>query len=115
MYKMLSLKDVIEINKEFGNGQIINEGSISYAISLTARSKNWLRTAALFTRSILIDHTFEDGNKRTAAAIIMLVMDINNVPYNPGKIPKIIVRILLKNITGITEIERCIKDAIRID
>lgn len=110
---MLSKKDIIEINKQFDAGIIINESSLDYAINATEKSRNWLKSAAILTRAILIDHVFEDGNKRTSAAVIMLLMDLNHLPFDPAKIPKTIVTILLKNKTDIIEIERCIKDAIR--
>ena len=58
-------------------------------------------------------HPFEDGNKRTAAAIIIVLMDLNKIQFIPDEIPKIIIKILKKNITNITQIERCIKDAVR--
>ena len=110
---MLSTKDIIEINKELSNGVIINQSSLDFAVKTTARSKNWLKTAAIFTRAILIDHVFEDGNKRTSATVIMLLMEMNNIQFNAEVIPKIITKILKKNITNIIEIERCIKDAVR--
>ena len=108
---MLSGKDIIEINKSFSTGKLINESSLDYAVKTNSRSKNWLRSAAIFTRSILIDHAFEDGNKRTAAAVIMLLMDISKIQFKPEEIPKLIVKMLRKNITSVKEIERCIKDA----
>jgi prophage maintenance system killer protein len=110
---MLSKKDIIEINKEFSTGRLMNEGSLEFAVKTNARSKNWLRTAAILTRSILIDHVFEDGNKRTAAAVIMLLMDMNKVLINQEEIPRVIVKLLKKNSTDIRYIERCIKDGIR--
>ena len=109
---MLSKKDIIEINKEFSIGRIMNESSLDFAVKTTARSKNWLRSAAVLTRAVLIDHVFEDGNKRTAAAGIMLLMRLNKIMFDPELIPNIIVKILTKNITNIREIERCIKDGI---
>lgn len=110
---MLSTKDIIEANKRFEKGVVVNASSLDYAVKTQARSRNWLRSAAVFTRAILIDHVFEDGNKRTAAAAVMALMDLNEVSYDPECIPKIIVTLLKKNITGINAIERCIKDAIR--
>ena len=64
---MLSKKDVIEINREFHSGKIVNEGSLDYAIETTKRSKNWLRSAAYLVRAVLIDHAFEDGNRKKRA------------------------------------------------
>jgi prophage maintenance system killer protein len=110
---MLSTKDIIEINKGMSTGNVMNKSSLEYAVKTQARSRNWLRTAAVFTRAILIDHVFEDGNKRTAAAVIMLLMEMNRVSCDPEKIPRMIITILKKNLTSITYIERCIKDGIR--
>lgn len=110
---MLSKKDVIEISRNFSICTFINESSLDYAIKEIEQSRNWLRSAAVLTRAVLIDHVFEDGNKRTSAAIIMLLMESGAVCYNPEKIPKIIVTILKKNMTRIPRIERCIKDAVR--
>lgn len=110
---MLSNKDIIEINKRFSTGHLMNNSSLDFAVKTNARSRNWLKSAAIFTRSILIDHVFEDGNKRTAAAVIMLLMDINKLQFNAEEIPKIIVKILKMNTTSIREIGRCIKNGIR--
>ena len=112
--KMLSKKDIVETNKELSeSGVVINGSSLDFAVKISARSKNWLKTAAIFTRAILIDHVFEDGNKRTAAGVIMLLMELNKVSYDPEKIPKVIVKILKENIVSIMEIERVIKNAVR--
>src|SRR3989338_2578330 len=110
---MLSLKDVTEINKCFVEGRVVNPGALDYVVKTQSRSKNWLRTAALFTRAIIVDHVFEDGNKRTAGAVLMFIMEFNRIKYLPEEIPEIVVSILTKNLTDIREIERCIKHGIR--
>ena len=110
---MLSTKDLVELNRSFASGVVVNRGSLDYAVKTQARSKNWLRTAAVFTRTILIDHVFEDGNKRTAAAVILMLMEMHNIDYDPSALPKIILTILKKNMINITNIERMIRDAIR--
>jgi prophage maintenance system killer protein len=109
---MLSKKDILTANKLFHTGRIVNEGSLDYAISTIARSRNWLRTAAVLTRAILIDHVFEDGNKRTAAAVILSCCDMSGVYCNPQKVNAAIVQILLKNVSDMRKIERLIKNAI---
>jgi prophage maintenance system killer protein len=109
---MLSKKDIIAINEEFHGGRVVNEGSLDFAITMTKRSRNWLKTAALLTRAILIDHVFEDGNKRTAAAVILALADINGVYCNPDRVNAAIVRMLKRNTTDVRTIERLIKDAI---
>ena len=108
---MLSKKDVIEINKQFHLGTISNEGSLDYAIDLVYRSKNWLRVTAILTRAIVVDHVFEDGNKRTAAGVIATIMDLNKINYSPEKIDKVVLTIAKANLTNIKEIEKVIKDA----
>ena len=59
----------------------------------------------------MVDHIFEDGNKRTAAAVMMAIMELNKIEYNVEKIPKMVIDILKKNITSVVQIERRIKDA----
>lgn len=109
---MLTSKDLIAINRQFHSGKLVNESSLDYAVELTARSKNWLRTAAYLVRAILIDHAFEDGNKRTAAAVIMFYLEANGLQYDAGKITKAVISILKKNTTNLSVIERVIKNAI---
>ena len=110
---MLSQKDIVEVNKSFSTGVLVNGSSLDYAVKAVARSKNWLRAAAVLSRAILVDHIFEDGNKRTAAAVIMLLMDMQGIAYDPEEIPKIVLNISRKSITSIPQLERCIKNAIR--
>ncbi|MDO8660409.1 MAG: hypothetical protein Q7K43_00830 [Candidatus Woesearchaeota archaeon] len=108
---MLTQKDIVAINSALDSGQIVNQGSLDYALSVTYRNKNWLRCAAVLTRAILIDHVFEDGNKRTVAAIIMAYFEMNSIGYCPDKINKLIVLMLKKNIVDIKKIERLISNA----
>ena len=105
---MLSKKDIIVINKDHHTGQFSNESSLDFAVSQVQRSKNWVKTAAILSRAILIDHVFEDGNKRTAAGVIAGVMEMNNMKYNPEKIDQIVIQIAKENITSIKQIEKVI-------
>lgn len=105
---MLSKKDVIAMNQEFHTGKIANESSLDFALAQVQRSKNWLKTAAILSRAILVDHVFEDGNKRTAAGAVMTIMRMNNIPFIPGKIDNIVVEITKKNITKIRDVEKVI-------
>ena len=109
---VLSKKDIVSINREFHAGKVVNDSSLDFALDLTQKSRNWLKTAAVLTRAILIDHAFEDGNKRTAAAVILALADMNGVCCNPDRVNAAIVRMLLRNITDIRAIERLIKNAI---
>ncbi len=109
---MLSKKDLITINMEFHNGKVMNQGSLDYTIDYIRRSNNWLKSAAFLARAILIDHIFEDGNKRTAAAVIMTYMEMNSIHFNPDRVSKLILQVIIKNITDIRKIERMIKNVI---
>ena len=109
---MLTQKDLIAINERFSNGQIVNKSSIEFVLETTKKSKHWYKTMCLLTRAILIDHIFEDGNKRTAAAMIMAYLDMNDYTYNSDTIGKIVLRIARKNITDVNKIGRMIKHEI---
>ena len=108
---MLSKKDIIEANKAFHTGKIANKSSLDFALSQVYRSPNWLKTAAVLARAILLDHVFEDGNKRTAAGIIATVMEMNKIPYAQDKIAKGVLAITKSNMHNIKEIEKVIANA----
>ena len=105
---MLSKKDLIETNKIWYTGKISNQGSLEFAVSQVNRSKNWLRVAAVLTRAILIDHIFEDGNKRTASTVIAILMRMHGIEPSEAAIYKMVITIAKKNIKSITTIERLI-------
>ncbi len=110
---MLSKNDLIVINEKFSNGRIVNPSSIDFVLDMTRKSKHWYKTMCLLTRAILIDHVFEDGNKRTSAAVIMAYFDMNNYNYDPDAISKATLCIARANITNINKIGRIIKHAIK--
>ena len=110
---MLSKQDIIDINKEFDKGNVVNESSLEYTLSILKNTIDWLKQTSYLVRAILIDHIFEEGNKRTAAAIIIAYFDANKFAYNPYKLDKIIEKIVKKNINNVNEIGRSIKSVIR--
>lgn len=110
MYKMLTKKDIIFINQQFSSGKMSNESSLEFTLPQTYRSPHWFKTMSLLVRSIIIDQVFEDGNKRTAAAIIMTYLDTHQ--YNPDKIAQLVLQISKKNIKNVTKIGIMINHAI---
>lgn len=108
---LLSKKAIININEEFENGHVINENSLDYAITTARKSDNWLKSLAIVVRAILIDHVFEEGNKRTAAGVIMIWLEMENLHYDKTRINRLIIMILKKNITSLNEIMELIKNA----
>ncbi len=112
MYERITLKDIMRINQQFDKGKVINKGSLAYAVSEANRTKSWLRSCAVLSRAVLIDHIFEEGNKRTTAAIITGFFEERNIIYDPEKVARAVTTILMKNITNISTIERVITNAI---
>ena len=110
---MITKKDIIEINKQFDNGKIINNSSLEFALSSLNTTKDWIKGSAYILRAILIDHVFEEGNKRTASAFLITMMENMKISYDPFRVDKIIIDIILKNTTNINKIRRMIKDATR--
>ncbi|MBI4151175.1 hypothetical protein HY492_03545 [Candidatus Woesearchaeota archaeon] len=112
MYELMSEKDIIAFNQAFDKGTVINKSSLSFAVEEANHTKSWLRGCAVLVRAILIDHVFEEGNKRTAASVIGAYLDEQGLLYNEEAIPKAVTKILMKNMTNIRTIERVINDVI---
>jgi prophage maintenance system killer protein len=110
---MLNEKDLIGINKKFSDGNVVNKSSLKYTLDYISKSKSWIKSLAHLSRAILIDHIFEDGNKRTTVAVIVYYLDEKGYHYNIDDINKLIVKMLKKNITNIEEIERLIENVIK--
>ena len=110
---MITADGLIEINKKFDNGNLVNKSSLEFAISSTYKTKDWVKQLSYIVRAILIDHVFEEGNKRTAAALVFYFFEAYQVAYDPYKVDKIIAEITFKNISNIEHIRRKLKDAIR--
>lgn len=111
--KMINKQDIIEINRNFHSGIIVNGSSLDFALSHTKDSKDWIKQLAYLVRAILIDHVFEDGNKRTASNLMMTILEYQKLSYDPNKIDQIIIKILKNRINSVEEIRRMIKNAIR--
>ena len=60
------------MNQEIGeSGTLHNENSLDFAFSIIRRKKSWLYELSYLIRSLLVDHVFEDGNKRTAMVVLL--------------------------------------------
>ncbi len=105
---MLNRKDLIAINQQFTSGRISNASSLDFALKYTSRSENWYKNLCLLVRNILIDHIFEDGNKRTAVAVIITYLEENRYEYNSDTISRVVLTITKSNITNINTIGRMI-------
>lgn len=110
---MLKENDIIEINKRFDKGVVVNKGSLDFTIKTLESTKDWVTQSAYLTRAILIDHIFEEGNKRTALAVLLAYFEANKKAYDIYRVEKVIIIIITKNITSIENIRRMIKNAVR--
>lgn len=102
---------VIGINRQFSSGTIVNPGSLDFALSAVLRSKDWQEQLAYIVRALVCDHVFEDGNKRTAVAYIMAVLESFKCRYDPFKIDQLVLKIAKNNISDIKKIRGMIENA----
>ncbi|GAG53375.1 unnamed protein product, partial [marine sediment metagenome] len=63
---MITKEEVIEINKKFNRGVLINEGNLDFALSKLKLKKNTINKVSGFIKDVVEGHPFRDGNKRTA-------------------------------------------------
>ena len=110
---MIEIKEIIDINKKFDKGDIVNQSSLDFAISYSKASKDWIKQLAYITRALIIDHVFKEGNKRTASALIMSILEKKKIAYDPRKVDEIIIEIIKKNVININKIRSLIKDVTR--
>jgi len=109
---MFLAKHVIIINKLFSNGNIRNKGSLSFALS-SIKNKSSLDQLAYLVRAIITDHAFEDGNKRTAIAIVGAYYTELEIGFDNRKIRKLVLDVSSKSIANIPKIRRMIKNVVR--
>lgn len=109
---MFYLNEIVNINKRFAKGTVVNKSSLEFALS-SIKTKPWIDQVAYLVRAILLDHVFEDGNKRTAASIIIAYYTEFEIGFDPQKIALAILNIITKNINDINKIKRMIKNVVR--
>lgn len=104
-------RELEKINKKFEPAsKLKNAGSLEFAAEHASRTDDWWKQLAYLLRAILVDHAFEDGNKRTAAYLVTYIMEQNKVMHNDDKVKKLIIKIAAKNITNINKIARLVQD-----
>jgi len=111
---LLNKKDLIRINQEIGEkGSFSNESSVDFALNIIKQKKSWLYELSYLTRSILVDHVFTDGNKRTAFLIITFYLDEKGLDYDEQGLVQAVLEIAKKSIKNPKKIVRLIKNAIK--
>jgi len=109
---LISKKAIITFNQKFAEGNFENESSLNYALEYLKHDIAWTKQLAYLIRAILIDHVFEEGNKRTACALLLTCIDLNSYQIDEKKALNLIKQIILKNITEVNKIQWMIEDAI---
>lgn len=110
---VLTKKDIIALNQEFEDGSIHNEASLDFSLGYAKKTENWTKALAFLVRAILLDHVFEEGNKRTAALLVKAYSEYEGHKTYDDKIVKLVKEIILRKISSIRRIEEMIKDAVK--
>jgi prophage maintenance system killer protein len=105
------VSELVKINKIFSSGAVVNRGSMEFAISAAYKSKDWMEQLAFIVRALLCDHVFEDGNKRTAVAYIIAVIEEFKYRYDPFQVDRMVMKIAKRNITSVKSIRGMIENA----
>jgi prophage maintenance system killer protein len=109
----ININDIIRINQEVGEqGELHNSGSLEYALSIIKERKSWMHELAFIIRSLLADHAFRDGNKRTALAIMLAYIEDKGFTYDEERAVHAVYQISKKSITDINKIARVVKSVI---
>ncbi len=113
MCMIISKEDIARINSGFG-GNIRNSASLEFALGIIENEKlGEYKKLALLWRAILVDHTFTDGNKRTALFLAFLFAADNKKIAEADLLKHHILSISSKNITEVRNIEWRLKNAIK--
>lgn len=110
---MFNEDDILRLNKKFHNGKINNKSSLDFAIASAKKSNSWLEQLAYLVRSIIVDHVFEDGNKRTAALLVIVYYTELEIGFDPERVSRVIFEIAKNNVKDISKIKRMIKNVVR--
>ena len=115
MYKItLTKKDIIAFNQKIGEkGEFNNESSLDFALSLAKTKRNWLYELSYIVRSLLVDHVFRDGNKRTCLLTIIYYLEINKKNFDRDRIVNLVKKIAKNSITNPIKIVGLINNVIR--
>ena len=109
----IKIEDLLRINKGFG-GNIIRTSSLEYAMDKLKENKIGLyKKLAYLFRSILVDHPFSDGNKRTAMFFAFFFADEKGKSIDGDILAHQILSIAKNNIADIRKIKRRLMTAIK--
>ena len=82
--KTLSKEVIANINRQFTDGTIRNEGEVEHIAFKVANTRGIDRKAATLLIEIARRHAFVDGNKRTAFESMLTFLEINGKKLEVG-------------------------------
>ncbi|WP_152425893.1 RHS repeat-associated core domain-containing protein [Paenibacillus shenyangensis] len=102
--------EIISINKVFG-GSIEMNGTVSSLLNGATRFDGFWGKTAYITRGIAGGHLFDNGNKRTALAVIEELIKRNNIStgVSKNKMEDIIYQISTGKIKEVSDIEKALR------
>ena len=115
--KYLTIEEIVQIHdkliEQFGGEKgIVDKGGLDFIVNKVQSAKTEIyHKAAMLLYEIIITHPFVDGNKRTAAAYIMAMLEDFKYRYDAFKIDRLVLKITKNNITDVKTIRRMIKNA----
>ena len=83
--KTLSAEVIININKQFTDGNIRSEAEIDFVVFKVANIRGIDRKAATLLIEIARRHPFVDGNKRTAFESMLTFLELNGKKLEVGQ------------------------------
>ena len=96
----ITKKDILAFNQQAGEtGEFSNESSLDFALSIAKTKQNWLYELSYLARSLLVDHVFRDGNKRTCLLVLVYFFEQNKQDYDRAKLLSLMKKIAKNNIT----------------
>lgn len=105
------VEEIGKINRKLEPGsKVKNPGSLEFAAEHAARTTDWMKQLAYLLRAIIVDHAFDDGNKRTAAFLIFKFFEENKVPIDAQKAARLVIKIASESLADISRIRRQIQD-----
>lgn len=111
---MLKIENLIEINKNFSNGEIDKIDNLNSTILKINNSNNWIGQISLLLKALLSENCFKECNKETACALMLAAFEIKNVAINQDNVLNLILAISKNRISDIRRINRMVKEVVQV-
>ena len=109
----ISKEDLLRINKGFG-GNLRSDSSLDFALEkFESKKLGDYKKLSYLMRTILVDHPFSDGNKRTATFLAFAFAEEHKKEVDRELLIHQIVSIAKNNIQDVRNIENRLRTAIK--